>query len=36
MWLQKITTKEPTEDMMEIAAAALTAVLPENEEDDRW
>lgn len=36
MWLQKITTKEPTEDMMEIAAAALIAVLPENEEDDRW
>ncbi|MBQ6816732.1 MAG: DUF1385 domain-containing protein [Clostridia bacterium] len=30
MWLQKITTKEPTPDMLEIAITALKAVLPEE------
>lgn len=30
-WLQRITTKEPDADMLEIAIAALGAVLPENE-----
>ncbi len=32
MWLQKITTKEPSDDMLEIAIAALTAVLNESKE----
>ena len=36
IWLQRLTTKEPDEGMMEIAAAALTAVLPEDGESDRW
>lgn len=31
MWLQKITTVEPNDDMLEIAIAALKAVLPEGE-----
>ncbi|MBR3961107.1 MAG: DUF1385 domain-containing protein [Clostridia bacterium] len=31
MWLQKITTVEPTDDMLEIAIAAMNAVLPEGE-----
>ncbi len=31
-WLQKITTKEPSYDMLEIAIAALKAVLPEESE----
>lgn len=31
MWLQKITTVEPEDDMLEIAIAALNAVLPEGE-----
>lgn len=30
MWLQKITTKEPEDDMIEIAIAALKACAPEN------
>ena len=34
-WVQRITTKEPDDDMMEIAAAALTAVIPDDE-SDRW
>ena len=36
LWLQRLTTVEPDDDMLEIAAAALTAVVPENAEDDRW
>ena len=34
MWLQKITTKEPSADMLEIAIAALKAVLPEQEAEN--
>lgn len=34
MWLQKITTQEPTADMLEIAIAALNAVLPENNDGE--
>ena len=36
MWVQRITTKEPEDDMIEVAIAALEAVIPENGEDDRW
>lgn len=31
MWLQRITTVEPEDDMIEIAIAAVKEVLPENE-----
>ena len=31
MWLQRITVKEPTDDMIECAVKAFIAVLPENE-----
>lgn len=34
MWLQKITTQEPSEDMLEIAIAALKAVLPSEETNE--
>ncbi len=33
-WLQKITTQEPSDDMLEIAIAALKAVLPEKTEEN--
>ena len=33
MWVQRITTKEPKEDMIEVAIQALEAVIPENGED---
>ncbi len=33
LWAQRITTKEPTDDMIEIAIKAMTAVIPENGED---
>ena len=35
MWLQRLTTKEPDDSMMEIAAAALVEVVPDDE-SDRW
>ena len=33
MWVQRITTKEPKDDMIEVAIQALEAVIPENGED---
>ena len=35
VWLQKITTKEPTDDMIECAIAAVKEVIP-NDESDAW
>lgn len=34
--LQKITTNEPDDKQLEVAIASMKAVIPENEEDDRW
>ena len=34
VWLQKITTKEPDDEMIECAIAALSEVIPENGEDN--
>jgi uncharacterized protein YqhQ len=34
--IQKITTKEPDDSMLEVAIAAMNEVIPENGEDDRW
>ena len=36
MWLQHITTCEPDDGQIECASAALTAVIPEDENADRW
>ena len=33
LWLQNYTTQEPDDDMIEVAIAAVTPVLPENPED---
>ena len=35
LWLQRITTCEPEDDMIEIAIAALKACEPENPDVDR-
>ena len=35
LWLQRITTKEPEDDMIEIAIASLRACEPENADVDR-
>ncbi|MBQ8797811.1 MAG: DUF1385 domain-containing protein [Oscillospiraceae bacterium] len=36
MWFQNFTTNEPDDSMIEVGIAALTAVLPEQEGEDRW
>jgi uncharacterized protein YqhQ len=36
LWLQRLTTAEPDDDMIEVAIAAMTPVIPDNEDDDRW
>lgn len=36
LWLQHITTCEPDDRQIECAIAALTAVIPEDENADRW
>lgn len=33
IWAQRITTKEPSDDMIEVAIKAMKAVIPENGED---
>lgn len=34
LWMQKLTTKEPDDDMIEVALAAFKAVITDNPEDD--
>lgn len=36
MWMQRISTNEPDDGMMEVAIAALQAVIPEQEGADKW
>ena len=36
MWLQRITTQEPEDEMIEVAIASLEPVLPSIEGSDRW
>ena len=36
MWFQNFTTNEPDDDMIRTGIAALEAVLPEEEGQDRW
>lgn len=36
LWLQRLTTCEPDDDMIEVAIAAVTPVLPEDPEEAIW
>lgn len=36
LWFQNFTTNEPDDDMIEVAIAALQAVIPEQEGADEW
>ncbi|MBQ8780265.1 MAG: DUF1385 domain-containing protein [Oscillospiraceae bacterium] len=36
LWMQRITTNEPTDKQIEVAIAALTPCLPKDTEDDKW
>ena len=34
LWMQRLTTKEPTDDILEVGIAAIKAVITDNPEDD--
>ena len=34
LWMQRITTQEPTDDIIEVGIASLKAVITDNPEDD--
>jgi uncharacterized protein YqhQ len=36
LWMQRITTNEPDDEMIEVGIAAVEAVLPSKEGLDRW
>lgn len=36
LWMQRLTTHEPDDSMIEVAIAAVTPVLPQKPEDGRW
>lgn len=36
LWIQRLTTREPDEDMIECAIEAFAAVVPEDAESDKW
>lgn len=36
LWLQRLTTREPDESQIEVAIKSMTAVIPENSEEDEW
>ena len=36
IWLQKLTTREPDESQIEVAIQSITAVIPEDREEDKW
>ena len=35
LWIQRLTTKEPDDDMIEVAIESIKAVIPENPDDDK-
>lgn len=36
LWLQKLTTREPSDKQIEVAIRSMTEVIPEDREDDKW
>ena len=34
LWMQRLTTKEPSDDIIEVGIESLKAVITENPEDD--
>ncbi|MEF9983239.1 MAG: DUF1385 domain-containing protein [Oscillospiraceae bacterium] len=36
LWLQRLTTREPTSDMLEVAIASIKPCLPKNKGADQW
>lgn len=35
LWIQRLTTKEPDDEMIEVAIESIKAVIPENPDDDK-
>jgi len=36
LWLQKLTTREPNDQQIEVAIRSITEVIPEDKEADKW
>ncbi len=36
LWLQRLTTREPDDEQIEVAIRSMTAVIPEDREADKW
>lgn len=36
LWLQRLTTREPDSEQIEVAIQSMKAVIPENSEEDKW
>ena len=36
LFMQRFTTVEPEDGMIEVAIAAIQRVIPEGEDEDRW
>ncbi len=36
LWLQRLTTAEPDDSMLEVSIAAMNAVIPDESNSDRW
>ncbi len=36
LWLQRLTTREPDDEQIEVAIASMKCVIPENKEDAKW
>ena len=36
LWMQRLTTKEPDDSMIECAIAAMERVIPDDPEADKW
>lgn len=36
LWLQHLTTREPDDSQIEVAIRSMSAVIPDDKEDDKW
>ncbi len=36
LWLQRLTTREPDSEQIEVAITSMKAVIPEDKEEDKW
>ena len=36
LWLQKLTTREPDDEQIEVAIASMQPCIPDDKEEDKW